>query len=142
MVIQGDADRTVWAGNGNRVVRQWLATSRLASGRAGAFDHTRPDVVHDDRVPGGLSFTERGWNDSAGRPVVRFWRVAGLGHAWSGGSPAGSFTDPSGPGATEAMLEFFWQSPMHPDIDAPAAPGLWSRALARAVRRLRPKRRR
>ena len=32
--------------------------------------------------------------------------VEGLGHAWSGGAPGGSFTDPRGVSATEAICDF------------------------------------
>ena len=33
--------------------------------------------------------------------------VNGLGHAWSGGAPGGSYTDPREPAATDAILAFF-----------------------------------
>lgn len=109
IVFQGEADRTVRARNGDRVVRQWLTTSRLANGEAPGWDFARPDASTADRAPGGLPYSVRSWNDNAGRPVIQYWTVSGLGHAWSGGAGAGSYTDPRGPNATEAMGEFFAQ---------------------------------
>jgi poly(hydroxyalkanoate) depolymerase family esterase len=114
IVFQGEADRTVWPVNGDQVVRQWLTTSRLASGAATGLDFARPQASRVGRAPGGLSYSVRTWNDNAGRPVVQYWTVPGLGHAWSGGSRAGSFTDPRGPSATQAMYDFFGQSARRP----------------------------
>jgi hypothetical protein len=34
-------------------------------------------------------------------------KIEGLGPAWSGGAPGGSYTDPNGPDATAAILRFF-----------------------------------
>jgi poly(hydroxyalkanoate) depolymerase family esterase len=109
IVFQGGHDRAVWPVNGDQVVRQWLATSRLASGATTGLDFARPQASRVGRAPGGLSYSVRTWNDDAGRPVVQYWTVPGLGHAWSGGSRA-AFTDPRGPSATQAMHDFFLQS--------------------------------
>jgi poly(hydroxyalkanoate) depolymerase family esterase len=132
IVVQGDADRTVRAVNGDRVVRQWLTTSQLAGEEAKGLDFDRPHSIHDDRAPGGLSYSVRAWNDSTGRPVVRYWTVSGLGHAWSGGAVAGSYTDPRGPNATEAMCNFFDQCRLDRDLAAGVKP---ARAVNAGARR-------
>ena len=49
------------------------------------------------------------WTDGQGREAIEVWLVAGMSHAWSGGSVRATHTFPDGPDATEHMLGFLLQ---------------------------------
>ena len=105
LVIHGTADQVVCPVNGEHAVRQWLTTNRLAGGDPA--DVGRPDAVVRDDPAGRLPLTRRTWTDGAGRDLVEHVEIEGLGHAWSGGAPGGSYTDPRGPSASAAVWDFF-----------------------------------
>lgn len=94
IVLHGDADRTVAPGNAGHVLAD--AIPGLASGG-------RITAV----ASGGASYTREVWRDGAGCVRAENWTIEGAGHAWAGGSPAGSYTDPRGPDASRAMMRFF-----------------------------------
>ncbi|MEF3088008.1 esterase, partial [Bacillus altitudinis] len=52
-------------------------------------------------------FIRTRYSDRTGQVVLEDWRIRGVGHAWSGGRPEGTYTDPAGPDASRAMLDFF-----------------------------------
>jgi poly(3-hydroxybutyrate) depolymerase len=63
--------------------------------------------VYRGRVPRGHSYTRTIHADVSERTILEQWEIHGAGHAWSGGSPAGSYTDPRGPDSAREMLRFF-----------------------------------
>ena len=53
------------------------------------------------------SYTRTTLRDPEGRLLAEQWLVHGASHAWFGGDPSGSYTDPKGPNASAQMLRFF-----------------------------------
>ena len=102
IVFHGDADTTVHPRNGDDVMRQFEAFSNAGLQRS----------TECGEVPGGHRYSRTQYADPAGQVVLEQWVVHGAGHAWSGGSPAGSYTDPRGPNAGEAMVRFFLEHAM------------------------------
>lgn len=64
-------------------------------------------VIHETGERSGRRFTRSVYRHAHHGDVLETWLVHGLAHAWSGGSPSGSFADPQGPDATAEMLRFF-----------------------------------
>jgi poly(hydroxyalkanoate) depolymerase family esterase len=107
IVFHGDTDEIVHPGNGVQLIAAAL----------GGAQHGGPGAAGAASVEQGVS--------AQGRPYTRtvyasakgtgtqaeLWVVHGGGHAWSGGSAQGSYTDPSGPDATREMWRFFSNHP-------------------------------
>jgi poly(hydroxyalkanoate) depolymerase family esterase len=105
IVFQGTADTTVNDVNGQQIVGQWTETDDRASATIGAGAATQGTA-------GGKSFTLTTYTDAkSGDAMLEYYLVSGLAHAWSGGSTAGTFTDPDGPDATKLMWAFFAANP-------------------------------
>jgi len=104
IVFHGDRDTTVDACNGAAVVEQCMGTTG-ATGH-GQADATRT-TVEQGVAPGGRRYTRTVFRDAGGAVVAEQWLVHGASHAWFGGDASGSYTDPSGPDASEHMLRFF-----------------------------------
>jgi poly(hydroxyalkanoate) depolymerase family esterase len=95
IIFHGDRDTTVHPNNGGQIVEQSVRTMQTQK------------KVHRGQVPGGHAYTRTIVSDASGRRMLEHWNIHGAGHAWSGGSLAGSYTDPGGPDATSEMLRFF-----------------------------------
>jgi poly(hydroxyalkanoate) depolymerase family esterase len=101
IVFHGDQDTTVHPNNGDQVIAQ-LKEALAADAKV---------TVEGGRVPGGRAYTRTVHRDAADHSIFEQWVIHGAGHAWSGGSLAGSYTDPQGPDATREMLRFFLDHP-------------------------------
>lgn len=108
IVFHGDRDTTVHPGNGDRVLAQ--CTKAHTGGGRGKL-RMKPQR---GQVPGGHAYTQSLYHDAQGQVVLEHWCIHGAGHAWSGGSPAGSFTDAKGPDASAALLHFFLRHTRNP----------------------------
>jgi poly(3-hydroxybutyrate) depolymerase len=94
IVFHGESDQTVHPSNAGKFVK-----SRLSAG-----GHVSQAEVHDS---GARPFTRTIVRDDCGSGLIEQWLICGVGHAWSGGSAEGSYTDPQGPDASREMLRFF-----------------------------------
>lgn len=103
IVFHGDHDTTVHPKNGDHVIDQFGA----------AFAGKLRATIEPGHVSGGRTYSRTSHSDAKGQVVFENWVIHGAGHAWSGGSPAGTFTDPRGPDASREMIRFFLEHP-HP----------------------------
>ncbi len=100
IVFHGDCDTTVDPGNGSAIVEQVIAAAANASGAV-------QKLVEAGVSAGGRPYTATTYGRPNEAPLAEHWVVHGAGHAWSGGSALGSFTDAAGPDASAEMLRFF-----------------------------------
>lgn len=99
IVFHGDQDRTVHPVNGEELIAQGLRSHPLGGSASPAR--------LAGRVPDGHEFTLTAHWLEDGSTLGEHWVIHGAGHAWSGGSEAGSYTDARGPDASREMMRFF-----------------------------------
>ena len=102
IVFHGDQDGTVAPVNAEKLIASRVTHPGAGGGR------TPPAVVTTlSDESGGRRYTRSLYRDVDGLVVAEQWIVHGGAHAWFGGNPAGSYTDPAGPDASAQMLRFF-----------------------------------
>ena len=94
IVFHGDRDTTVSPVNGDQAIAQSLPNSDVSR------------VTDHGRSQGGMAYTRTVLTEPTGSWSSEQWVLHGGGHAWSGGHPSGSHTDPAGPDASREMLRF------------------------------------
>jgi poly(hydroxyalkanoate) depolymerase family esterase len=101
LLIQGEDDPVVRPVNQVQLARQWLQLN-------GVPDSAPSKVVSKPAGRGGSRHAHDILDYQIGRKLLlRLVRIAGLGHAWSGGDPAYAFNAKAGPDASRMVLEFF-----------------------------------
>ena len=125
IVFHGSSDGTVVPVNGDQVISQWAKTNDLASdGTADGNISDSPASTESGTVRGGRSYTRSIYRDrTTGSDVMIKVMVSGMGHAWSGGSASGSFTDPKGPDASKMTWDFFRAHPQAGSVVPDAGSG-------------------
>jgi poly(hydroxyalkanoate) depolymerase family esterase len=99
IVFHGDRDQAVSLVNADQVIAQSRGTIEYQA------------TTRRGQSAGGINYTCTVHSDGRGRSILEQWLVHGTGHAWSGGNPDGSFTEPRGPDASREMLRFFLEHP-------------------------------
>jgi poly(hydroxyalkanoate) depolymerase family esterase len=95
IVFHGDADKIVHPSNAEGIIEAHRPSESVEHSEVGhAAGHRSTRTVARDK---------------AGVAIVEHWLVHGVGHAWSGGSADGSYTDPHGPDASREMVRFFME---------------------------------
>ena len=106
IVFHGDADYTVHASNGDAIVKAACS----GAGGSSTRDVNAPRIVQG-RSEKGQRYTRTIHEAEPGRTSAEYWQLHGAGHAWSGGSAMGSYTNPAGADASAEMLRFFLAHP-------------------------------
>jgi poly(hydroxyalkanoate) depolymerase family esterase len=96
IVFHGDADRTVHPSNGELIVAAARAELKAPI-----------EKTQRGRSAGGMPYRRTVIVEKRGAPHVEHWTIEGMGHAWSGGHPDGSYTNQHGPDASGEMMRFF-----------------------------------
>jgi poly(hydroxyalkanoate) depolymerase family esterase len=105
IVFHGDQDAIVAPANAAGLIDHALAAAS-PDRRPGT-----PTAETTGQVPGGHAYTRTCYQDPAGTALAERWTIHHGGHAWSGGVPHGSYTDPRGPDASAEFIRFFGEHP-------------------------------
>lgn len=100
IVFHGDEDTVVAPVNAEKIV-----ASRLQSAAKGGAALSGPTTTKAGA--GGRRSSRDIYTGADDAVMIERWTIEGGGHAWSGGSTNGTYTDPVGPDASAEMVRFF-----------------------------------
>jgi poly(hydroxyalkanoate) depolymerase family esterase len=107
LVFHGTSDLTVNPVNAHQTLSQWAQANDRGYD---ALDDNDVDDTADatSTATACRSYTRYDYrNAQSGATTMRKYMISGLGHRWSGGSSAGSYTDSCGPDASSIIVSFF-----------------------------------
>jgi dienelactone hydrolase len=108
IVFHGTSDGTVAPKNGDQVITQFAEINDLVDdGVSNDSVNDVADLTESGQVASGRAFTRTVYNDKDGNTLLEKYMVTSMGHAWSGGNTAGSYTDPKGPKQSQITWDFF-----------------------------------
>lgn len=105
IVFHGTSDNIVHPINAEQLITQWSQTNFLVEGGIGKAEIIPASVQAE--IVNGRSYLKNVYHDQNGYPLMELWLINGMGHAWSGGSSEGSYTDTLGPDASTIIWDFF-----------------------------------
>jgi poly(3-hydroxybutyrate) depolymerase len=119
---RGSSDYVVQKINGDQVLSQWAQVNdMLDDGRDNNSIDDTPKTTETKTVEGGRSYTVYSYEDGKGNLLMQKYLLTGMGHAWSGGSSLGNYTDSTGPDASRIIWSFLSGNPI--DEGEPENPG-------------------
>lgn len=109
LIVHGDRDDVVDRTNAKVLLYQVLRIADIVDTGANDQSVNKRANSKTEKTGGSGDYKMTTWeyHDSKDRLVARRIKIGRLGHAWSGGSPAGTYTDPEGPNATQLTWDFF-----------------------------------
>lgn len=116
IVFHGALDPTVNVVNAHQTLSQWAASNDLSEdGVADGSIGDAPSEETEGETPAGYHYTRSLYRDGSGNVIMEKWIVHEMTHRWSGGSSAGTYTDPRGPDASREMVRFFLEHRIRED---------------------------
>lgn len=111
LVVHGGRDAVVSTRNADETAQQWVGVHDLLRARR-KLAPLSADATARTRTENEYTVSQRDWRDEHGGVQLSLVRIEELGHAWSGGSKTGTFTDEKGPDATRMVAAFCASHPM------------------------------
>jgi poly(hydroxyalkanoate) depolymerase family esterase len=113
MVFHGSSDEIVNPVNGLQVIQQFAQMNDYADdGVDNDSISSTPTSSGDYQIPDAYSYTVHDYGGDA-TPLLRYYEISDMGHAWSGGNieKPSTYTDPQGPDASVRLWMFFMSHP-------------------------------